>query len=100
MRCTTLKTIISTTFILNFGYSRAHFTTLFIEETGISPYLYLTQIRIKKAKELLSSTKLSIEEIGYSVAFSSIGRFSEIFKKYENITPMGYRKMHIPPKMY
>ena len=51
----------------SFGYSRAHFTTLFIEETWISPYLYLTQIRIKKAKELLSSTKLSIEEIGYSV---------------------------------
>ena len=83
----------------SFGYSRAHFTTLFTQETGISPYLYLTQIRIKKAKEYLTNTKHSIEEISYSVGFSSIGRFSELFKKYENITPLGDRKTHsIHPK--
>ena len=74
------------------GYSRAHFTMLFTKKTGVSPYYYLTQIRINKAKELLITTKLSIEEISYSVGFSCVGRFSEIFKKYESLSPMHYRK--------
>ena len=74
------------------GYSRAHFTMLFTKKTGASPYFYLTQIRINKAKELLVTTKLSVEEISYSVGFSCVGRFSEIFKKYENISPINYRK--------
>ncbi|MDE5897197.1 MAG: AraC family transcriptional regulator [Clostridia bacterium] len=79
---------------LSFGYSRAHFTTLFTQKTGDSPYRYLTKLRMRKAKEYLFSTNLSIEAIGYSVGFSCLGRFSEVFKRQEGVTPLAYRKAH------
>ena len=75
-----------------FGFSRSHFTMLFIKKFGESPYDYLTKIRISKAKEYLLNTKYSIEEIAYSVGFSSLQRFSETFKKRVGISPYSYRK--------
>jgi AraC-like DNA-binding protein len=74
------------------GLSRAHFTTVFTKTVGESPYNYLTKIRIKHAKEYLSSTTLSITEVAYSVGFASIERFSEQFKKYVELSPLAYRK--------
>ena len=74
------------------GLSRAHFTTVFTKTVGESPYNYLTKIRIKRAKEYLSSSTLSITEVAYSVGFASIERFSEQFKKYTGLSPLAYKK--------
>ncbi len=74
------------------GLSRAHFTTVFTKKVGEAPYNYLTKIRIKHAKQYLSSSTLSITEIAYSVGFSSIERFSEQFKKQVMLSPLAYRK--------
>ena len=76
------------------GYSRAHFTTAFTQATGKSPYAYLLEIRLEKAKEFLINKRFSIEEIAYSVGFSSLVRFSELFKKYTGVSPMQFRKRH------
>lgn len=75
------------------GMSRAHFTTVFTASMGVSPYNYLTRYRISKAESLLKADNgLSVTEIAYSVGFSSIERFSEMFKKYVGCSPLGYRK--------
>lgn len=75
------------------GMSRAHFTTVFTAAMGVSPYNYLTRYRISKAESLLKADNgLSITEIAYSVGFSSIERFSEMFKKYAGVSPLVYRK--------
>lgn len=73
------------------GFTRAYFSTLFAEKTGETPYRYLTKIRISRAKEYLQNDALSVEEIAFSVGFSSIQRFSEMFKKYTGMTPGAYR---------
>lgn len=78
----------------SFGYSRAYFSTLFAQKTGESPYRFLTRLRIEKAKEYLKSNRLSVEEIAYSVGFSSLVRFSELFKKYTGASPSQYRNAH------
>ena len=75
-----------------FGYSRTRFTTLFTQKTGVSPYLYLTKIRIEKAKELLRYSQATVEETAYSVGFSSVVRFCDLFKKYIGVTPSEYRR--------
>ena len=75
-----------------FGFSRAYFSTLFQKRTGESPYRYLTKIRLQKAKEYLQSGNLGVEEIAFSVGFSCVSRFSELFKKYEGVSPLQYRK--------
>jgi transcriptional regulator GlxA family with amidase domain len=49
--------------------------------------------RISRAKELLSSSKMSIESIAAECGFSSANYFSLIFKKEVGISPRSYRKM-------
>ena len=72
--------------------SPSYFTRAFKQETGVSPINYLLNIRIQKAKELLKNTDIKILDIALIIGFSSQQRFNEIFKKYENITPLQYRK--------
>ena len=73
------------------GISRAHFTTSFTKRIGQTPYNYLLSIRINHAKEYLSKTKMSVTEVAYSVGFSSLERFSEMFKQVTGLSPLSYR---------
>ncbi len=73
------------------GYSRSYFSSVFSKQTGTTPHRYLTQIRLKKAQQLLTETSLSVEEVAYSVGFASLQRFSESFKQHIGITPSQYR---------
>lgn len=77
------------------GYSRAHFTTVFTQQTGKSPYRYLLDIRLENAKKYLEKAELSVEEIAYSTGFSSLVRFSEQFKKHFGVSPSQYRKNNL-----
>ncbi|MBQ8255129.1 MAG: helix-turn-helix domain-containing protein [Clostridia bacterium] len=54
---------------------------------------YRTFIRISKAKELLSSTKMGLERIASECGFSSANYFGLIFKKTVGISPTNYRKV-------
>lgn len=57
-----------------------------------TPHQYLIQLRIAKAKELLSSSDLSITEICAGVGFESLGSFSALFRKTVGISPSAYRR--------
>jgi len=72
--------------------SPSYFTRAFKEEMGISPISYLLKVRVERAKELLAETEHKISDIALSVGFSNQQRFNEIFKKYEKVTPLQYRK--------
>ena len=72
--------------------SPSYFTRAFKNEMEVSPINYLLNLRVEKAKELLKNTDLKILDIALTIGFSSQQRFNEIFKKYENITPLQYRK--------
>ncbi len=57
-----------------------------------TPHQSLTQLRIARAKELLSHSDLSITEICADVGFESLGSFSALFRKIAGITPSAYRR--------
>lgn len=57
-----------------------------------TPHQYLTQLRIGRAKELLSNSDLNITEICVDVGFESLGSFSALFSKIVGITPSAYRR--------
>ena len=65
----------------------------FKKEIGCSPQQYLLQTRIKAAKYLLSTADLTISQISSVCGFNSPAHFTEIFRKYENMTPKKYREM-------
>lgn len=81
-----------TTLASNLGFSRAYFSSLFAKQTGETPYRYLTKIRMEKAREFLKKTTHSVEEIAYLVGFTSLQRFSDMFKKYTGLSPLAFRK--------
>ncbi len=77
----------------SFRYSRNHLYSIFKSEYGISPQDYLLNLRIEKAKQLLSreDMKLSVKEVAYAVGFRDQLYFSKLFKKRTGSTPLEFR---------
>lgn len=69
------------------GVSYSNFRKLFKEYTGLSPATYQQELRLLRAKELLSTTDLSIKEIAYRLNFESPDYFSAKFKAKMGIKP-------------
>jgi AraC-like DNA-binding protein len=76
---------------LPMGYSK--FRKLFKEETGISPHQYYLNLRINRAKALLQSTELNVNEVAFQSGFESEYYFSKFFKKKVNLSPTEYRSL-------
>ncbi|MDF2673245.1 MAG: hypothetical protein K0R09_1510 [Clostridiales bacterium] len=74
------------------NFSPYHFIRRFKAETGKTPYEYLVDIKIKKAKELLRTNKFTITEVSLLSGFNSLNHFSTTFKKKHGISPNDYRK--------
>ena len=62
------------------GMSYSNFRKLFKEHTGLSPATYQQDLRLLRAKELLTTTDMSIKEIAYKLNFESPDYFSAKFK--------------------
>lgn len=62
------------------GVSYSNFRKLFKEHTGLSPAIYQQDLRLQRAKELLTTTDMSIKEIAYQLNFESPDYFSAKFK--------------------
>ena len=71
--------------------SPSYLSLLFAERTGKNFIDYLTERRIKKAKELLKHTDLKIYEISNSVGYHDSFYFSNCFKKITGVSPSEYR---------
>lgn len=69
-----------------------YFSKLFKEETGSNFVEYVTNLRIRKAKELLAGDGGSMKEICAAVGYSDPNYFSRIFKKNTGVTPTEYRE--------
>jgi two-component system response regulator YesN len=72
--------------------SPSHFSTVFSQETGQTFKEYLTEVRIKRAKELLRSTTLKSFEISYQIGYSDPHYFSYVFRKHTGLSPKEYRQ--------
>ncbi|MGB7087561.1 MAG: AraC family transcriptional regulator [Phormidesmis sp.] len=72
--------------------SQFHFSRLFKQSVGLSPYQYLMQQRIERAKRLLKKTDQLIVEIALACGFSSHSHLSKRFRQSTGVTPKAYRK--------
>lgn len=71
--------------------SPSHLSKVFSQETGQTITVYLTQIRIGKAMELLKTTRSKTFEIAFEVGYGDPHYFSNLFKKITGMTPKEYR---------
>ena len=68
------------------------FRRLFKQYTGLAPAQYITQLRLQRARELLTSTSKSVKEIAVEMNYESVDYFSTQFKRETRMTPTQYRK--------
>lgn len=64
---------------------------IFNKYVNKTPNEFLTDLRLRKAIELLSDTDMTIFEISYNVGFSGASYFTEVFHKYYDCTPKEYK---------
>ena len=78
-----------------FGYTRNYISTLFKNKYGVSPSDYLANLRIEKAKRMLtdSAEHLSIGQVALAVGFSDALYFSRLFSKKTGVSPSKYKQM-------
>jgi AraC-like DNA-binding protein len=69
-----------------------YLSTYFKEKTGINFIDYLHELRIQKAKELLTETNLKIQEVTERVGYQNTNSFIRLFKKHSGLTPGEFRK--------
>jgi two-component system, response regulator YesN len=74
------------------GASPVYVSRLLKQELGMTFVAYLTQLRMKKAVQLLSGTELTIHEIAERVGYETQHYFSTAFKKVNGVSPNQYRK--------
>jgi AraC-like DNA-binding protein len=75
-------------------FSKFHFVRLFKAIYGRTPHQYLTEVRIKKAKDMLAND-VTVASACFSVGFDSISSFTGLFLRRVGITPAAFQKRHI-----
>ncbi|WP_134682626.1 response regulator [Brevibacillus migulae] len=73
--------------------SPSHLSKIFSQETGHTFIECLTQTRIRKAMELLQTTRAKSYEIAFQVGYNDAHYFSNLFKKMTGMTPKEFRRM-------
>ncbi|MBL7972839.1 MAG: AraC family transcriptional regulator [Prolixibacteraceae bacterium] len=76
---------------LNMSYT--WFRRMFRQYTGLAPAQYIAQLKMQKAKELLTRSDKTVKEIALELGFESIDYFSTAFRKQTGQTPTQFRWM-------
>lgn len=72
--------------------SANHLHKIFGESEGCTPYEYVTEKRIEKAKTLILMGEYSLAQVALETGFCSQSHFTAVFKKSTGQTPAQYRK--------
>ncbi len=73
------------------GMSSGYLSKIFKEKSGQGFMEYLTEVRMKKACELLDNIQFKSYDVAYYVGYDNPKNFSRAFKAYLGMTPKEYR---------
>jgi len=78
-----------------FEVNPSYLSSLFKKETGSTLTDYVNKQRIERAKELLASTNMQIQNIAQRCGMLDVNYFTKTFKKYTDLTPKKYREKYM-----
>ncbi len=67
------------------------FARRFERATGLKPSAYVLQERMRRARDLLSDSRMPIEDVAGRVGYRDRSAFAKAFKAQTGETPAGYR---------
>jgi AraC-like DNA-binding protein len=74
-----------------------HAMRAFSQTFGITLWAYVGRLRVAHARHLLSTTDRNVAQVGLESGFTSVGRFYQLFKRENGMTPKEYRgRAHSP----
>lgn len=76
-----------------FNVSTRRIHQIFRENSGLSPKQYVSNLKIEKAKQLLTRTSIPIAGIADVLGYDSPYHFSAVFRKKEGLAPSEFRKL-------
>lgn len=90
-----LERELSLTQLANLVYfNPSYLSRIFKNYTGVNLIRYITNMRIAKAKELLTNSNMKINSIAAAVGFDSQSYFNQAFRKSTGLSPSEYRSSH------
>ncbi len=72
--------------------SERNFSRVFVNAYGMTPFTYITNVRLTNAKRLLQTSNLSISLISEQCGFTENSFFTRCFHKKYGLSPSQYRK--------
>ena len=76
-----------------FFMNTSYFSKLFHEQMGCTFSNSLINVRVEKAKMMLTQTNMKLYDIAEAVGYTNVQYFSTIFKEKEGLTPSAFRQM-------
>ncbi len=64
----------------------------FQQVTGMTPFQYLLEYRVKTAAQLLLTTDQTVTEIGFAVGFNDASYFTKVFRTLTGTSPSAFRR--------
>jgi AraC family transcriptional regulator len=73
------------------GLSQSHFSRAFKASTGMAPYRWQLDARIRRAQTLLIDTNASLDDVAEATGFADAVHFGRTFRKLTGATPAAWR---------
>jgi len=71
--------------------SQAHFSRAFKKSTGMAPYQWQLDLRIRRAQSMLANSDASLGEIAQATGFADTVHFGRTFRKLVGVAPGAWR---------
>lgn len=74
------------------GLSQSHFSHAFRVSTGIPPYRYQLEARVRRAQRLLLEKRGSLEQVAAATGFADAVHFGRTFRRVTGVSPGAWRR--------
>ena len=81
-------------------WKKHHFIRIFSTYLGITPYNYILNTKIERAKVLILDENNKLENVAFDLGFQSYVNFARTFKNYTKLSPKAYRNIKNIQKKY